>query len=124
MAYYETIKLVAGDTKPSLEFTIRDSTVAAAGKTLNADDPTTWELVNLTGSTVMFKFRALGDDVFSAIECIIHDQASYIGQCVMNWAPTTLAVEAGTYEGEVEVTSAGGTQTVFDKLKFKVRDDF
>jgi len=124
MAYYETIKLVAGDSKPSLEFTIRDSTEAAEGKRLNEEDPTSWKPVDLTGSNVFFKFRALGDEAFSTLECIIHDQASYLGQCVMNWGPTTLEVESGTYEGEVEVVSPTGKQTVYDKLKFKVRDDF
>jgi hypothetical protein len=42
----------------------------------------------------------------------------------MHWNPTTLDVDAGTYEGEIEIEDASGKQTVFDKLKFKVRDDF
>jgi hypothetical protein len=43
----------------------------------------------------------------------------------MQWNPTTLDVAAGTYEGEIEAEdSSGRKQTIFDKLKFKVRADF
>ena len=38
MAYSSTIKLVVGDTLPELNFTLKDSNTAAAGKTLDADD--------------------------------------------------------------------------------------
>jgi len=38
---------------------------------------------------------------------------------------TTLAISAGTYEGEIELTyTDGGILTLFDRLKFKVRADF
>jgi hypothetical protein len=45
---------------------------------------------------------------------------------VFQWNPTTLSVPAGDYEGEIEVTfpSGGGIQTVYDLLKFKLREDF
>jgi hypothetical protein len=47
------------------------------------------------------------------------------GKCFMQWNPTTLDVAAGTYEGEIELEdSSGKKQTIFDKLKFKVRADF
>ena len=43
----------------------------------------------------------------------------------MIWNRTTLDIAAGTYEGEIVITySDGRVQTVFDRLKFKVRDDF
>ena len=48
MAYYDTINLVAGDDKPELNFTLRDSSTAATGKTLDEDDPTTWAPIDLT----------------------------------------------------------------------------
>jgi hypothetical protein len=33
--------------------------------------------------------------------------------------------EAGDYEGEIEITFADGqVQTVYDLLKFKIREDF
>jgi hypothetical protein len=43
----------------------------------------------------------------------------------MQWNATTLDVEAGTYEAEIELTDATGKiHPIFDKLKFKIRDDF
>jgi hypothetical protein len=43
----------------------------------------------------------------------------------MQWNLTTLDVDAGTYEGEIELEDAAGKKlTIFDKLKFKVREGF
>ena len=40
-------------------------------------------------------------------------------------APAMLQGEAGDYEGEIQITFADGQiQTVYDLLKFKVREDF
>ena len=125
MAYYETIPLVSGDDLPELQFTLRDSNTAAAGKTLDANDPTTWAAIDLTGQTIRVHFRALGGDtILDTLVCGRH--APYTdGKCFMQWNPTTLDVAAGTYEGEIELENADGKkQTIFDKLKFKVRGDF
>ena len=47
------------------------------------------------------------------------------GKCYMPWNSTTLDVAAGTYEGEIELTyTSGAILTLYDRLKFKVRDDF
>jgi hypothetical protein len=124
MAYYDTINLVSGDDKPELNFTLRDSNVAATGATLDPDDATTWAPIDLTGATVNVYFRALGADTTPAtLQCGISDPRT-AGKCFMTWGPKTLDVEAGTYEAEIEISDAGGKQTVFDKLKFKVRADF
>lgn len=126
MAYYDTINLVAGDDKPELNFTLRDSNTAAEGMTLDEDDPTTWLPIDLTNQTVTVHFRALGGDtVLDSITCGRHTPYTE-GKCFMQWNPTTLDVDAGTYEGEIELTDVVDhkKQTVFDKLKFKVRDDF
>lgn len=125
MAYYDTINLVAGDDKPELNFTLRDSNTAATGKTLDEDDPTTWAPIDLTDQTIRVKFRSLGGDtVLDTMTC--GKSAPYTdGKCFMQWNLTTLDVDAGTYEGEIELEdSSGKKQTIFDKLKFKVRADF
>ncbi len=125
MAYYDTINLVAGDDKPELNFTLRDSNTAATGKTLDEDDPTTWAPIDLTNQTIRVKFRSLGGDtVLDTMTC--GKSAPYTdGKCFMQWNLTTLDVDAGTYEGEIELEdSSGKKQTIFDKLKFKVRADF
>lgn len=126
MAYYDTINLVSGDDKPELNFTLRDSNVAATGATLDPDDATTWAPIDLTGTTVNVYFRALGADTTPAtLPCGFESPAARaIGKCFMTWGTQTLDVEAGTYEAEIEISDAGGKQTVFDKLKFKVRADF
>jgi|TARA_Y100000296_G_C5095868_1_gene217326 hypothetical protein len=125
MAYYDTINLVSGDDKPELNFTLRDSNTAATGKVLNEDDATTWAPIDLTSQTVRVKFRSLGGDtILDTMTC--GKSAPYTdGKCFMQWNDTTLDVEAGTYEGEIELeSSSGDIQTIFDKLKFKVRADF
>jgi hypothetical protein len=125
MAYYDTINLVSGDDKPELNFILRDSNTAATGKTLDPDDAITWAPIDLTGQTVRVYFRDLGGDaILDTMTC--GKIAPFTdGKCFMQWNATTLDVDAGTYEAEIELEdSSGGKQTIFDKLKFKVRDDF
>jgi len=116
---------VAGDDKPELNFTIRDANTAVSGFVLDPDDVTTWAPMDLTGVTVRVKFRALGSTtLLDTLVCT--NQAPYTdGVCFMTWNATTLDVDAGTYEGEIELTYSDDTVlTVFHKLKFKVRSDF
>ena len=124
MAYYEEINLVAGDSKPEINFTLKDSNTAAAGLTLDPDDPATWGIIDITDPTVTVKFRALGSStVLDTMTCIKVVPAD--GTCYMPWGSDTLDVAAGTYEGEISLTyTSGGVLTLFDRLKFKVRDDF
>jgi hypothetical protein len=133
MAYYETINLVSGDTGPDLDFTIKDSTSAALNTSLSPDDPGTWAVVDLSDETgtdgtavttkVFVKFRPLGGGTTNTIEC---ERISpfHEGKCTMSWGAGTLNVPAGIYEAEISVDKGGKTITVFDKLKFKIRDDF
>ena len=124
MAYYEEINLVAGDSKPEINFTLKDSNTAAAGLTLDPDDSATWGIIDITDPTVTVKFRSLGGstvlDTMTCIKVVPTD-----GTCYMPWGTSTLDVAAGTYEGEIELTYVSGAiLTLFDRLKFKVRDDF
>ena len=126
MAYYETINLVAGDTKPEINLTLKDANTALAGQTLDPLDSDTWALINLTSvSTIVVKFRLLGaSTILDTLTCTVVAPATN-GECYMTWGSTTLDVAAGTYEGEIELTySSGAVQTLYDRLKFKVRDDF
>ena len=124
MAYYEEINLVAGDSKPEINFTLKDSNTAAAGLTLDPDDSATWGIIDISDPTVTVKFRALGGStVLDTMTCIKVVPAD--GTCYMPWGSDTLDVAAGTYEGEISLTyTSGGILTLFDRLKFKVRDDF
>lgn len=124
MAYYDTIQLVAGDDKPEINLTLRDSNTAVSGLTLDPDDPTTWAPIDITDPIVRVKFRALGSTtVLDTMVCVKVSPTD--GTCYMPWNLTTLDVDAGTYEGEIELTYADGrVMTLFDKMKFKVRSDF
>jgi hypothetical protein len=46
------------------------------------------------------------------------------GQVSFNFTGSTLDVEPGPYEGEVEIDFGGELQTVYDVLKFQVRQQF
>ena len=125
MAYYDTINLVAGDDKPEITFTLRDSNTAAVGVNLDPEDPTTWAALDISDSTIQVKFRALGStEVLDTLTCV--RVAPYTdGVCYLVWNPETLDVDAGTYEGEIFVTYIDGSiLTIFDLLKFKIREDF
>ena len=124
MAYFETINLVQGDTKPQINFTIRDSATAVSGKTLDEDDSSTWEIINITGYSIELKFKAIDSTtVLSTINLGITSAAG--GTCYMIWPADSLDVAAGIYEGELQLTDGSGkVQTVYDKLKFKVREQF
>ncbi|MDC3375277.1 hypothetical protein OAW27_00365 [bacterium] len=125
MAYYETINLVAGDTKPEINLTLKDSNTAASGQTLDEDDSTTWAVIDITDPTIKVKFRLLGaTSILDTMTCV-KVAPTTDGKCYMPWNPTTLDVAAGTYEGEIELTyTSGAILTLYDRLKFKVRDDF
>ena len=123
MAYYDTINLVKGDTLPELNLTLRDSNAAAAGQTLDSEDPTTWAPIDLTGATARLKFKALGATVLKSTITMTLQSPYTDGKVFMQW-PVGVLDTAGTFTGEVEVTySTGAVQTVFDQLKFKVRED-
>lgn len=108
----DKIKLVQGDSRPALVVNLTDD---------NSGAP-----IPITGATVRLKFRELGASTNHAVLTgTITDGPN--GQVVFYWAqvPGSLDVEAGDYEGEIEITfSDGQIQTVYDVLKFKVRQDF
>ena len=123
MAYSSTIKLVVGDTLPTLNFTLKDSNTAASGKTLDADDSSTWAAVSLSGSTVRFRIREVGTT--TVLKTITGSITGASDGEVSVAFPSDTWTTSGTFEGEIEhTTSGGGIQTVQDLIKFQVRDDF
>jgi hypothetical protein len=108
----EKIRLVQNDTRPALVCTITDDATGAA--------------VNITGATCRLKFRALGSTELTAtLTGTVTNGAAGVVEFYWASVPTALAGDAGDYEGEIEITFPGGQiQTVYDLLKFKVRDDF
>lgn len=108
----EKIKLVQGDTKPAIVCTLTDDTTGLP--------------LGITGATVRLKFRAAGATALTAtVTGTVTDGANGVVVFYPASAPEMLQGEPGDYEGEIEVTFADTTvQTVYDLLKFKVREDF
>jgi hypothetical protein len=107
------IKLVQGDTYPQVRVTLTD--------------PNTKLPIDLTGATVTLHFREVGSTtVLFSREGVVSPGAATDGKAVFTWQTDDLDRPAGEYEGEVEIVwaAAGARQTVYDLLKFKLREDF
>lgn len=105
----DRIKLVQGDNRPYIRLTLT-----------NPDG----NVVNVSSATVRVKFRAAGSTtILSTITCSKPNGGSD-GLVVFNFPGSTLNVEPGQYEGEVELDFGGELQTVYDVLKFTVRAQF
>ena len=96
------------DTSPTLSVIMADSTGTA---------------ISLASASVVFKMRAVNSTSLKVNASATITNAS-AGECSIIF-PTDTWTAAGTFEGEIEMTtSAGKIQTVQDFVKFKVRDDF
>lgn len=107
-----TFKYVQGDTGPQIKVALTEE---------DSGNP-----VDLTGGTATLHFRAAGEDqvLFSRLLFVNPDTAEN-GEAVLQWEVGDLDQEAGAYEGEIEVVRANGLrETLYDKLKFKIREDF
>lgn len=107
----EKIKLVQGDrNRPQIKAIVTDENTGA--------------VIDLTGATALLKFRAVGATTLQA-SITGYITAPLLGEVVFLMSQQALAGEPGDYEGEIEITYANGDiQTVYDLLKFKVREDF
>jgi hypothetical protein len=88
----------------------------------NTGDP-----VDLTGATARLKFRKKRTtNILFTLTNIVDDQVDLeAGQTVFVFSAQNLDLEAGLYEGEVEVTFANSNiETVYEVIDFQVRDDF
>jgi len=123
----DTIKLVQGDTRPQIVVDLKDQDGNPIP--INGSTPklyfrkagTTTVLQTITGTPIV-GFR---DDGGTLITAAPYNVPGVGGRASFNWPVGALNVEAGNYEGEVEITFSDLTiQTVYDKLKFKLRADF
>lgn len=108
----DVIRLVSGDNRPAVLVTLTDDTTRGP---VDLSDPAT---------DVFVRFRAAGTkDVLSIIPCFkIGDGSS--GQVMFSFAGGVLDVPAGSYEGEVQVNFSGELQTVFEVIRFRIRENF
>jgi hypothetical protein len=108
----EKIKFVQGDTLPHLQLTLTQENTGAP--------------IDLTGATVTLHFRAVGGtSVLFSRAATVASQTAASGQAVIVWQVGDLDKPAGDYEGEVEIywAATGARQTVFQLLKFRLRED-
>ncbi len=106
----EKIKLVQGDTRPQIK--------------VNLTEEDTGNIIDLTGATVTLHFRAVGGTtpLFSRAGVVTN---AVQGEAVFIWQNGDLNLDAGEYEAEVEVywAASNARQTVYDLLKFRLRED-
>jgi hypothetical protein len=107
----EKIKLVTGDTRPYIRLTLTDK----AGAAINVGDSDT---------LVRVYFRAVGStEILSTIVCD-KPNGGADGVVRFNFPAGALDVEPGLYEGEIEISFGGETQTIYQPLKFVLREQF
>jgi|TARA_B110000090_G_C13090023_1_gene334445 hypothetical protein len=123
MAYLTTIDLVQGDQLPEIQIILKDSNTAASGAILDADDPTTFAALDLTGGSVRMRVRTVGQT--SLIDTLVGTIINPTGGVVVFVFDSDTLAASGVIEGEIEFTDSSlRTQTVMDLIKFKVRSQF
>jgi hypothetical protein len=108
----DKIKLVQGDTLPIVRLTLTD--------------PVTTNAINLSAgsTTVNVYFRQSGGTaILSTIACAKVNGGS-TGQIQFDFSAGVLNVAPGAYEGEIEINFGGAKQTIYELLKFNVREQF
>ena len=112
MATIATFNYVQGDTGPQLKLTLTDEDTSTA--------------TDLTGATVKMHFKASGaTTVLYSKTLYVNPGTPTLGIALVNWAAGELDYDAGTYHGEIEITKASGQiETIYDIIKFKIREDF
>lgn len=107
----EKIRLVRGDALNQVRVTLTDDSSGNA--------------IDLVDAVVRLKFRQVGATTLAdTITGTVFDPAN--GIVIFAMTETSLSGPAGDYEAEIEVTfpGSGGVQTVYDILKFYIREQF
>lgn len=126
----DRIKLVRNDTRPQI---IVDITESSSGLPIDVSSATVRLKFRMEAETTLIATlvatklagRALDDGTVDTNPP--YDTPGVGGRVVFSWAdaPGALEGEAGNYEGEIEMEFIDGTiQTVYDLMKFKLREDF
>jgi hypothetical protein len=107
-----TINLVQGDTGPQIKVTVTREDTGLP--------------VDLTGSTVVLKFKKRGASALTfTLTNVNTSDTLEDGVAVFVFSDGSLDIDPGHYEGEIEVTFANATvETIYETLSFFVREDF
>lgn len=105
------IRLVRNDTGPQIRLVILDES--------------TGNVQDLTGATAQLHFRAVDGPVLFSVPLVIPAPTAADGVAIVVWDAGDLDQPEGYYEGEVEVLLGSGIrQTVYEPLRFHIRDDY
>jgi hypothetical protein len=108
----DVIRLVQGDERPIIILTLTDDISQSPIDLSNS------------GTVVSVKFRQAGTtEVPALIPCSILSPAT-AGKVSFNFTGGVLNVPPGMYEGEVIIDFNGQTETVYETLRFRVRENF
>ena len=108
----ERIKIVRGDTGPQIRCSLTDAS--------------TGEAIDLTGAQAFMHVRQVGEETLAfSLPLYINPEFASTGQAIAIFRPGDWDREAGEYEAELEVVnpSTGFRQTVFELMRFKLRED-
>ena len=115
-----SIQLVQGDDGPDLNLTLRDSNTGDPG------DPDSWDPIDVSdaNTTVSMKFRLSNTTTVLETLTFTKVNGGTNGEVLLTWNPTSLDVDPGNYEGEIEIDENGKIQTLPNLIKFKLRSQF
>lgn len=103
----DVYKFVSGDTYPQIQLT------------LSREDGS---VINLANSEVYFYMRPKGsNEVILTRTAVITDADN--GEAVIVWEEGNLDLQAGMYEGEIEVVTDIFRETVYDLLQIQIRSE-
>jgi hypothetical protein len=108
----ERIKIVQGDTGPQIRCSLTDAS--------------TGEAIDLTGAQAFMHVRQVGEETLAfSLPLYINPEFASTGQAIAIFRPGDWDRDAGEYEAELEVVnpSTGFRQTVFELMRFKLRED-
>ena len=108
----DVIRVVKGDERPVIVLTLTDD---ITGSPID---------LSLSTTVVQVKFRVAGTTtLLSTISCSKLSGGT-TGQVQFNFSGGVLDVDPGMYEGEIVMNFNGEVQTVYDTLRFTVRENF
>jgi hypothetical protein len=108
----DVIRLVKGDERPVIVLTL-------------TDDITNSPIdLSLSTTTIQVKFRKAGTTTLLSTMNCSKLSGGTTGQVQFNFSGGVLDVDPGMYEGEIVISFNGDIQTVYDTLRFTVRENF
>jgi hypothetical protein len=108
----DVIRLVKGDERPVIVLTLTDD---VTGSPID---------LSLGTTSVSVKFREAGTTTLLSTIACTKLSGGTTGQVQFDFLGGVLDVDPGMYEGEVVVNFNSELQTVYDTLRFTVRENF